>query len=149
MLFRSVSATGNITGGNLVTSGQVSTSGNITAGNLTVNTKLTVGSTYVNSATLTTTSITANQAIATVSTTGITGIEFLVKGSESGGGKYTVATVHAVTDGSTADYSIYGGVNLGGSTGSLNVVYTSGNFVLQVTPASSNSTVWTTQYRTI
>jgi hypothetical protein len=40
-------------------------------------------------------------------------------------------------------------VNLGGSPGSLSVAYVTGNIVLQVTPASSNSTVWTTQIRTI
>jgi len=55
----------------------------------------------------------------------------------------------AVTDGTTADYSIYGTTQIGGYTGSLAVNVTGGYLRLQVTPASSNSTVWVTQARTI
>jgi hypothetical protein len=40
-------------------------------------------------------------------------------------------------------------VNLGGLTGALAVNIVSGNVALQVTPASSNSTVWITQVRFI
>ena len=98
---------------------------------------------------MTTNTITANQAIAQYSVTGVTGIEFLVKGIDSLGAKYSVATVQAVTDGANVDYSIYGGVQLGAYTGSLSVAISGSNVVLQVTPASSNSTVWTTQYRII
>jgi len=82
-----------------------------------------------------------------------TGVEYLVKGIDSTGTKYSVATVVAVTNGTTSDYSTFATVNLGGSTGTLAVnITTSGgnsNIALQVTPASSNSTVWTTQYRVI
>ena len=45
--------------------------------------------------------------------------------------------------------STFGTVNLGGYTGSLAVNISSGSIRLQVTPSSSNSTVWTTQYRVI
>ena len=65
------------------------------------------------------------------------------------GGRYSVATVLAVTDGTAADYVIYGTTQLGGYTGSLAVNISGGYVRLQVTPASSNSTVWTTQYRLI
>ena len=65
------------------------------------------------------------------------------------GTKYSVATVMAVTNGSSSDYSTFGVVNIGGGTGLLAVNITGSNIALQVTPASSNSTVWTTQFRVI
>jgi hypothetical protein len=133
---------GNLSGTNAnVTTANIA--GNVILGNSSVTTAITWGS-------ATTTSISANQTVASISTTGVTGIEFLVKGIDSAGaGKYSVATVQAVTDGTNVDYSVFGTVNLGGSTGSL-AVNISGGFVrLQVTPASSNSTVWTTQFRII
>ena len=81
--------------------------------------------------------------------TGVTGVEYLVKAIDASGGKYSVATVLAVTDGTNADYTVYGTTQLGGYTGSL-AVNIAGSFIrLQVTPASSNSTVWTIQYRVI
>lgn len=130
----------NGTNANLTTA---NIAGNIILGNTTVTTTITWNS-------ATTSSISANQTVASISTTGVTGLEFLVKGIDSAGaGKYSVATVQAVTDGSSVDYSVFGTVNLGGSTGTL-AVNISGGFVrLQVTPASSNSTVWTTQVRII
>ena len=106
--------------------------------------------TAVKSAPVTTSGISANQAIATFSTTGIRGAEFIVKGEEAAGGKYSVATVLCVHDSAgSIDYSVYGTVLLGGTTGVLAVNIVSGNIVLGVTPSSSNSTVWTAQYRTI
>ena len=53
------------------------------------------------------------------------------------------------TYGANVDYATFGTVQLGGYTGSLAVNVVGGFLRLQVTPASSNSTVWTTQYRTI
>ena len=120
-----------------------------------VSSKVNVGNTAVTWGTQTTISTGANQTIATyqVTSTDITGVEFFVKGVDSSGAKYSVAKVIAVTNGTTVDYSIFGTVNLNGSTGSLSVNVVSGggnsNVALQVTPASSNSTVWTTQYRLI
>lgn len=129
-----VSGTANVTTANV--------SGQVNLGNSSVNTGISWAST-------TTTAITANQTIASFSTTGITGVEFLVKAVDSTGSKYSVATVQAVTDGTAVDYSTFGTVNLGGYTGSLAVNIVGGQIRLQVTPASSNSTVWTTQYRLI
>jgi hypothetical protein len=120
-----------------------------------VTSKVNVGNTSVTWGTETTISTGANQTLATyqVTSTDITGVEFFVKGVDSSGAKYSVAKVIAVTNGTTVDYSIFGTVNLNGSTGSLSVNVVSGggnsNVALQVTPASSNSTVWTTQYRLI
>jgi len=143
-----VTATGaNITG-NLGVSGNFSV-GSLQSDNLTANLSVFVGNTTISWGTLTTTTISANQTIKSFSVTGVTGIEFLVKGIDSTGSKYSVATVTAVTDGSSVDYSTFGTVNLGGQTGVLSVNIASGNVALQVTPASTNSTMWTTQVRFI
>jgi hypothetical protein len=139
--------TANVSANNVAATNAV-TANAVTANVITANTNIAVGNSTITSGTLTTTSITANQAIAQFSVTGVTGIEFLVKGLDSGG-KYSVATVQAVTDGTNVDYAIFGGVNIGTSTGSLSVAIVSSNVVLQVSPSSSNSTVWTTQYRLI
>ena len=143
-----VTATGaNITG-NLGVTGNFSV-GNLEANILVANVAVEVGNTTISFGTTTTTSITANQTIATYTVSGVTGLEFIVKGIDSTGSKYSMATVQAVTDGTNADYSTFSTVNLGGQTGVLAVNIVSGNVALQVTPASSNSTVWTTQVRFI
>ena len=107
--------------------------------------------TTIKSATVTTSSTSANLAIAIVPASGIRGVEFFVKGEDTAGAKYSVATVSAVHNGTSVDFAVYGTVNLpaSDSTGKLVVNYAGGNIRLEVTPASSNSTVWTTQYRTI
>jgi hypothetical protein len=139
----SLAVTGNISGGNVS-----ATSANLTTANVTGN--VIIGSTTVTSGTVTTTATTANQTIASFAVTGTTGIEYLVKGIDSAGGKHSVAKVVAVTDGANVDYTIFATVNIGTVTGSsLQVVVDSGNLKLQVTPASSNSTVWTTQYNLV
>ena len=158
-----VAATGNVSGGNLTTAGALAVTGNASVGNLSAtNGNLTTANvsgniilgnasvtTAISWASATTSAITANQTIASFSVTGVTGVEFVVKGIDSTGSKYSVATVQAVTDGTNVDYSTFGTVNLGGFTGSLAVNVVGGFLRLQVTPASSNSTVWTTQYRFI
>jgi len=143
-----VTATGANVTGNLGVSGNFN-AGNLVASNLTANTAVNIGNTVITWDDVTTTSITANQTISTISVTGITGIQWLVKGVDAAGSKYTVATVQAVTDGTSVDYATFGGVTLGGTTGTLAVNIASGNIELQVTPSSSNSTVWVTQYRFI
>ena len=59
------------------------------------------------------------------------------------------STVMAVTNGANADYVIYGTTFLGATTGTLAVNIVGSSIALQVTPSSTNSTVWTTQFRTI
>jgi hypothetical protein len=140
--------------GNLDASGNLTIGGDIEANNftanvLTANTEVVIGNTAINWSTVTTTSITANQAIAQAPFTGVTGIEYIVKGEDSTGAKYSMATVQAVTDGSNVDYATFGTVYIGGTTGTLSVAISGSNLVLQVTPSSSNSTLWTTQYRLI
>jgi len=157
----SANLTGNIFAGNNTSNVSINTgditltgnvnanTGNVTTTNANISNSITLGNTQVTWGTVTTIGIVANQTIAQTAITGITGIEFLIKGVDSTGAKYSVATVQAVTDGANVDYSVYGGVNLNGSTGSLAVNIANGNIQLQVTPSSSNSTVWTTQYRLI
>jgi hypothetical protein len=140
-----LSVSGNTTGANLITAGVVQSN------TANISTFVTLGNTNIQWGTATTTSITADQVIASVAVSGITGVEFLVKGVDSTGGKYSIATVQAVTDGTTvADYAIFGTVLVNGvSTGILSVALSGSNIELQVTPSSTNSTVWTTQFRTI
>jgi hypothetical protein len=135
----------------LVSNKFVSVTGNITANNVAANNSVAVGNTQIKWATATTTS-NVNQSILTVttSTTDFTAVEFLVKSLDETGNRYSVATIMAVTDGDSVNHNIFGVVNLGGTTGTFDVaVANSGNIVLQVTPSSANSTVWTTQYRLI
>ena len=141
----------------------ISMTGNLTANNVTSNNAIlaqsaNIGNTSIQWANVTTNSTAANQTIAeyTISSTDIVGIEFLVKSYDTttpGDTKYSVATVQAVTNGSTVDYAIFGTVRLGNTTGSLAVSVPSvmgvSKVQLQATPATGNTTVWTTQYRLI
>ena len=143
-------ATGNVTGGNLVTSGIATVTGNVVAGNLQTAGNVYIGNTAVHWSNVTTSNTNPNLTIAsTTIPAGISGVRYFVKGTDVTGTKYSVATVQAVTNGSSVDYAIYGGVSLGGTTGSLAVNIISGNLALQVTAASSNSTVWVTQFQLI
>ena len=143
-----VTATGaNITG-DLGVTGNFNVN-NLVANTLTANNSVEIGNTDIGWGTVTTTTISANQTIAQFAVAGVTGVEFLVKGIDASGSKYSMATVTSVTDGSQADYVTFATATLGGSTGQLVVNVSGGNLALQVTPASSNSTVWTAQYRTI
>ena len=146
---------------NLALSGNTANfTGNVSANNLSLTniisanianiaTKIDLGNTDIGWGTVTTTSISANQTISAFVVTAITGVEFLVKGIDSSGSKYSVSTVQAVTDGANVDFTTFATVNLGGLTGILSVNIVGSNIALQVTPTSANSTVWTTQYRTI
>jgi len=129
--------------------GNVTVTGNLTSNNLTSNNSISLGQTKILWSTVTTTSTVPNQVIASVSATGIRGVIFTVKGEESMGAKYSVESVSAVHNGTAVDYSVYGSVNMGGLTGVLAVSFAGGNIRLTVSPSSSNSTVWTTQFSTI
>jgi hypothetical protein len=119
-----------------------------TAG-ITVNGKVTVGGTGIGGSTLTTTD-TNTVALASIQDVAGLAVEFLVKGSDATGTKFEVATLLLVSDGAgSVDYTIYGATSVGGSTGILSATKNGALVELNVTPASSNSTVWTTQYRSI
>jgi len=143
-----VTDTGANVAGNLDITGDLSVD-TVTANSYTANDDVKIGDTEIGHGTLTTSAITANQTIAEFELTGTTGAEFIVKGEDSTGAKYSVATVTAVTDGSNVDFVTFATAQLGGPTGTLAVNVVGSNVALQVTPASSNSTVWTAQFRTI
>ena len=134
-------------GGNIT--GNLSISANTSANNFSANYNINIGNTALSWATLTTTSTSANQIITSLDANVIRGAEFLVKGEEATGGKYTVVSLSGIHNGTSANYAVYSSVNMGGQVGQLRVIYSSGLLSLAVTPATSNSTVWTTQYRMI
>ena len=134
----------NVTSVGTLTSVAVSGTANI-AGNVNV------GANEISTlaaATVTTTS-TSQQAIASFAVSGVNGVEFLVKGIDATSGNVSVASVLSVTDGSTVDFVTYGQSFLTGSAGVLAVGLNGADLELLVTPAATNSTVWTTQYRFI
>lgn len=112
---------------------------------------LRIGNSYVYSATVTTTT-TAQTTLVSLSGTSFRVAEYFVKGEDIDGAKYSVATVSMVHNATDADWSTYGTVNLpsSASTGNLAVTYTTSPSQianLVVTPSSSNTTIWTIQYR--
>ena len=136
---------------NITTDGNVTATGTVNAYDANVGNSITLGNTAVYWATVTTSTIAANQTVAQIPIANITGVEFFIKGVDQNGvaNKYSAATVMAVTDGTNADFVIYGTTFIGATTGGLVVNIVGSNIALQVSPASTNSTVWTTQFRTI
>lgn len=134
----------NITSVGTLTSVEVSGTANV-AGNLNVGTSE-ISTLAAGTVTTTTTSQTA---IASFAVSGINGIEFLVKGIDATSGNTSVASVLTVTDGSTVDFVTYGQTFLTGAPGVLAVGLNGSDLELLVTPTSTNSTVWVTQYRFI
>ena len=143
----------NISVTNLINGNTANFSGNVISPSVKANTSVIIGNSSITWSNVTTSAITANQTIAsyTLTGSGVTGIEWLVKGVDDNlvTPKYSVATVQAVTDGSSVDYTLYGTVNIGSTTGMLAVNIVGSTVRLQVTPSSSNTTTWITQYRTI
>jgi hypothetical protein len=111
---------------------------------------LLIGNSTTRSVTVTTSS-TSKVPLVSISSSTFRAIEYLIRGADSVGGKYSVATVSAVHDGTSIDYATYGTVNLpsSASTGNVDVTLSGGLANLNVTPSSSASTVWVVQYRTI
>jgi fibronectin-binding autotransporter adhesin len=123
--------------------------GNVSGNNLSLVSNIFLGNTAVYHQTSQTANLDPNQVIATVSVSGVTGIEFIVKGVDATGSKYSMATISVVTDGTNIDWQTYGSMYLGGTTGTYSAGISGSNVVLRVTPSSTNTTTWTTQFRTI
>lgn len=151
-----VAGTLNVTG-NVILQNPVSGGGTTLVDTLNVtafyagNAVASTATTSIRSSTKQTTSTGTNQILVQLSTTGVRAVEFFVKGEDTTGGKYSVATVSAVHNGVSVDYTVYGAIAYNNQpTGSGLAVSLSGSTMyLTVTPASSNPTTWTTQYRTI
>ena len=143
----SVIKTGAAVTGDLAVSGVV----NVPAVNApTVNTsKVSIGSTFIYSARLETTTTSAT-VIATVDSGTCRAVDFFVKGENTNGSKYTVATITAIYYGTNVDYTVHSKLSAGtGSAGSFTVVLSGTDIQLIATPTSTASTIWVTQIRTI
>jgi hypothetical protein len=152
------SGDGNLqtTGANLT--GYLNATGNVSAANVAVkangSVSFTTGNSNVGAATLTTTTITANQALAKIAAEDGRSVEFIVKGIDADGAKFVSLTTMALVGNAAnadCDYNIYSYLQTGTSPGTISIALTdsNANITLQVTPVSTNSTVWTTQYRVI
>lgn len=91
--------------------------------------------------TVTTTSTTANQTLATASGDGG---KFLLKGKDNVTGAIHITEINFVNNGSTVYYNEFGTVYSSAALGTFDVIYSGGLAYLRGTPASSNSTEWTT-----
>ena len=146
--------------GNANVTTNVNVTANVTANNITSNnrvsaTNVKIGNSYIYANTVTTISTTPTEICSfMITNTDVYGIEYIVKSFDgAASGKYSMATVQAVTNGLDVDYVTYATVRLGNTTGQLSVTRTAvGSDVsinLIATPSTGNSTVWTTQYRLI
>jgi len=138
----------------VVDSNQVDITGNLVVSNTTTTDKLVVANSTVGTAILTTSAISVYTLLA-LPVSDFRAVEYFIKGEDATGYKYSVATISAVHNSVDAvEYSTYGAVHAGSSTGTFDVVYDTTDpdnhlIKLKVTPSSSNSTDWTVQYRVI
>jgi len=146
------------TGANI--NGNLHVTGDFTVGNLSATDiklkEVILGNTTIDAGTFITTSTDPDQTIITMLISPLTGslpsvraVEFFVKGEEVLGNNYTVASISAIHNGSNVEYAVYGKISIGNAAGTFSVALANGNINLNVTPTSSNRTVWTAQYRTI
>jgi hypothetical protein len=148
-----------VVSGNANVTTNVNVTANITANNITSNnrvsaTNIKIGNSYIYANTVTTSSTNAaDLASFMITNTDVYGIEYIVKSYDSAGSKYSMATVQSVTNGTDVNYVTFATVRLGNTTGSLSVTRTAVGLDVSInlvaTPSTSNSTVWTTQYRLI
>jgi hypothetical protein len=104
--------------------------------------------TSIDAATLTTVATTQVPVASIADGVGVA-VEFLVKGYDVTSGKFEMCTILAISSGGAVDYTVFGNTQIVGTPGAVMVAVSGGNIQLFVTPASTNSTVWTVQYRTI
>jgi hypothetical protein len=137
--------------GNANVSSNVNVVGSLNADSANV-TSVVIGNSSIWSTTVTTGSTTTTTLVDLDPTT-FRGAEFIIKGENATGSKYSIATILAVHDDVTptvgVDFTSYGLVNLGGQTGTFNVTSDTNGVYLKVTPSTTDSTTWTTQYRLI
>ena len=138
----------------VVDSDQVDITGNLVVSDTTTTTVLKVNDSTVGTAVLTTSAI-ATATLLSLNTADFRAVEYFIKGEDATGYKYSVATISAVHNSVDAvEWSTYGAVHSGSSTGTFDVVYDTtdpDNHVikLKVNPSSNHETVWTVQYRVI
>jgi hypothetical protein len=145
-----ISSDGATITGNANVSSNVNVTGSVNASRANV-TSVVIGNSSIWSTTVTTSSLTTTDLVA-IDVTTFRGVEFIIKGENTTGSKYSIATILAVHDNASppaVDFTSYGLVNLGGQTGTFNVTSDASNVYLRVTPSATASTTWTTQYRLI
>ena len=136
--------------GNANVSSNVNVTGSVNASSANV-TSVVIGNSSIYSTTVTTTATTTT-TLASIDKTIFRGVEFIIKGENTTSSKFSVNTLLAVHDNASTpvvDFTSYGLVSLGGSTGTFSMTSDTNNIYLKVTPAMTDSTVWTTQYRLI
>jgi len=144
----------NTDGANIDANANVSGNVNVTESlnaNVANVTSVVIGNSSILSTTVTTVS-TGTATLVSIPTSSFRGAEFMIKGENSTGSKYSIATILAVHDNASpagVDFTSYGLVSLGGQTGTFNVTSDTSNVYLKVSPSDAASTVWTTQYRII
>jgi hypothetical protein len=106
-------------------------------------TTLNVDFANIDTYTLTSTATTAGQQIASIPQATFRSAEFQIQAVDATGGKYQTTKILAVHNGSTsADYTEFGSVQIGGQVGAFSVVADGTNMKLLVTPTSANSSVF-------
>jgi hypothetical protein len=150
-----ISSTGASVTGNISVSSNVSVTNTLSANIINANTanvtSVIIGNSSIWSTTVTTSSLTATTLV-TLDVGAFRAVEFIIKGESTIASKYSVATILAVHDGSTPtniDFTTYGTINLGGTTGTFSMTSDTTHVYLKVTPSTTSSIVWTTQYRLI
>jgi len=111
-------------------------------GNVDVSGSLTVSADTVIDNTVTTTTVTTATTIATVPLATYRSVDFNIQAVDATAGLYHSAKVLAIHNGTLADWTEYGAVAVGGATGTFTVTIVGTDMVLQVTPASTNSTTF-------
>ena len=103
---------------------------------------VTLDNSRIQSDTVTTTATTADQVLVSLAGSTYRSAEFQIQASDSTGSKYHSATVKAIHNGSSASYTEYAALNVGGECATFSVDYSGGNLRLLCTPSSANSTVF-------
>lgn len=143
--FSSSSVVSNV---NMVVNANV-TASNVIANNVVINDYIKLGTTGIYWSNVTTFSMVSRSIVDIPLSSSMNGAKFFVKGIEASSGRYSLQSIIAVTDGVTANYTVYGNIALGDNPGSLSVAVNSGNLQLIVSPLTNNATVWVTQYQVI
>jgi len=96
----------------------------------------------LDSATATTTATTANQVIASFSTSTYSTVKFVIQAIDSTSGKYHSTEILAVSNGTIVNYTEYASINITGICATYSMDVSGGLIRLLATPSSANSTVF-------
>jgi len=144
-----LAATASISVGSAATAVSATTAGTVTTAaqpaitSLGTLTSLSVGLSTTQTNQVTTSSVTAGQALFSVPQATYRSAKFLIQGVDSTGSKFQVTNLVAVHNGSsTVDFTEFGSSQVGGLTGAFTVTANGTNMILSVTPSTTNSTVF-------